>query len=369
MGVATLILGGSGKGKSASLRNVPEDKILVINVADKPLPFKNHMESVNTDEYPEIIKQMKLTKKKIIVIDDAQYLMANEFMRRAGERGFDKFTEIAQKFWTLIQTVKELPKDVTVYILAHIEVDADGNEKIKTIGKLLDEKITIEGMFTTVLKAQVSDGIYTFSTQSNGHDTVKSPMGMFPNVTIDNDLWYVDRKIREYYEIGDFETVNPEEDAAVVKDIEKKPRRGKRNEETEKNKAETTGETAEEQTSDDAGSVPEDNLGGSADGGSNEAVAEKNVRTRRRLRDDPERKAVIERNAERVANAGLENVPEGVTDVPFEEVEMPKLEQLPKRKSRKAKEEFMPEPETPAEDNKVSEEKPVSRRRRRINNG
>ena len=201
MGVATLILGESGKGKSASLRNVPEDQILVINVADKPLPFKNHMESVNTDSYPEIIKQMKLTKKKIIVIDDAQYLMANEFMRRAGERGFDKFTEIAQKFWTLIQTVKELASDVTVYILAHIERDQNGNEKIKTIGKLLDEKITIEGMFTIVLKAQVNDGIYTFSTQSNGFDTVKSPMGMFDSERIDNDFLIVEKAVREYYEI------------------------------------------------------------------------------------------------------------------------------------------------------------------------
>lgn len=364
MGVAALILGESGKGKSASLRNVPEDQILVINVADKPLPFKNHMESVSTDNYPEIIKQMKLTKKKIIVIDDAQYLMANEFMRRAGERGFDKFTEIAQKFWTLIQTIKELPKDVTVYILAHIERDQNGNEKIKTIGKLLDEKITIEGMFTIVLKAQVSDGIYTFSTQSSGFDTVKSPMGMFPNATIDNDLWYVDRKIREYYEIGDFSEVKPEEDAAVAKDVTKKPRRGKRNEETQVDAAE---EAADEVSTASVDPDPEDNSGGSESDRSNEEVAEKTGRReRKRLRDDPERKAVLERNAEKVANAGLENVPEGVTDVPFDQVKMPELEELPKRKSRKAKEEgFMPEPETQAEDNNVSEEKPVSRRRRR----
>lgn len=388
MGVAVLILGGSGNGKSASLRNVPEDKCLVINVADKPLPFKNHMESVSTDQYPEIIKQMKLTKKKIIVVDDAQYLMANEFMRRAGERGFDKFTEIGQKFWTLIQTVKELQKDVTVYFLAHIERDQDGNEKIKTIGKLLDEKITIEGMFTIVLKATVSDGVYTFSTQSNGHDTVKSPIGMFPSMLIDNDLWYVDKKIREYYEIGDFVTVAPEEDAAVAKDVEKKPRRGKRSEEkeepvkapSEEEKTENAGNErpgSADNSADATEEQPDDGADGSADttgsagsgdseGNGEEVRGRVSTRNRKRLRDDPERKAVLERNAMRVANAGLEDVPEGVTDVPFDEnVKMPELEPLPKRKSRKAKEDaIMPEPEAPAEDN-TNNEKPVSRRRRR----
>lgn len=380
MGVAVLILGGSGNGKSASLRNVPEDKCLVINVADKPLPFKNHMESVSTDQYPEIIKQMKLTKKKIIVVDDAQYLMANEFMRRAGERGFDKFTEIGQKFWTLIQTVKELQKDVTVYFLAHIERDQDGNEKIKTIGKLLDEKITIEGMFTIVLKATVSDGVYTFSTQSNGHDTVKSPIGMFPSMMIDNDLWYVDKKIREYYEIGDFVTVAPEEDAAVAKDVEKKPRRGRSREKEEKpvetpseeEKTEDTGTEVADGATDSTGDDGSDRGEAETDGsGATEESAEEDVgnrvstRSRKRLRDDPERKAVIERNAEKIAYAGLENVPEGVTDVPFDEnIKMPELEPLPKRKSRKAKEDFMSEPEAPAEDN-TNNEKPVSRRRRR----
>ena len=370
MGVAVLILGGSGNGKSASLRNIPEDKCLVINVADKPLPFKNHMESVSTDQYPEIIKQMKLTKKKIIVVDDAQYLMANEFMRRAGERGFDKFTEIGQKFWTLIQTVKELQKDVTVYFLAHIERDQDGNEKIKTIGKLLDEKITIEGMFTIVLKATVSDGVYTFSTQSNGHDTVKSPIGMFPSMLIDNDLWYVDKKIREYYEIGDFVTVAPEEDAAVAKDVEKKPRRGKRSEEKEEPvKAPSEEEKTEEQPddgTDGSADTTESDGSGAAEGSGKEVRGRVSTRNRKRLRDDPERKAVLERNAMKVANAGLENVPEGVTDVPFDQVEMPELEPLPKRKSRKAKEDaIMPDSETPAEDKTTNEEKPVSRRRRR----
>ena len=100
----------------------------------------------------------------------------------------------------------ELPEDVTVYFLSHIEVKEDGRQKIKTIGKMLDEKITIEGMFTTVLKTHVSDGKYFFLTQNGGNDTVKSPIGMFPTFAIDNDLTYVDEKIRNYYEIGEFKS-------------------------------------------------------------------------------------------------------------------------------------------------------------------
>ena len=203
MGLPVLVLGESGTGKSTSLRNFKPEDLKVINVANKPLPFKNKFESVSTDNYSKIIGELKLNKKKVVVIDDAQYLMANEFMRRATERGFDKFTEIAQNFWSLVNSVKDLPDDVIVYFLAHIERDANGNEKIKTIGKLLDEKITVEGMFTIVLKTNVTDGVYSFFTQNNGHDTVKSPLGMFPTYAIDNDLKYVDEKIRNYYEFED----------------------------------------------------------------------------------------------------------------------------------------------------------------------
>lgn len=204
MGLPVLILGESGTGKSASLRNFKPEDLLVINVANKPLPFKNKIESKNTDDYKEIIQILKGNKKKIVVIDDSQYLMANEFMRRATEKGYEKFTEIAQNYWALVNMVKSLPQDQIIYFMAHIERDQSGNEKVKTVGRMLDEKITVEGMFTIVLKTCVSDGVYTFLTQNNGHDTVKSPIGMFSSYAIDNDLQYVDEKIRNYYEIGDF---------------------------------------------------------------------------------------------------------------------------------------------------------------------
>lgn len=236
MATIVAIQGQSGTGKTASLRDMALDTVLLVNVANKPLPFRKKFESVSTDQYQEIIKEIKLTKKKVIVIDDAQYLMANEFMRRGTEKGFDKFTEIAQKFWTLVKTCEELPDDVIVYFFMHNEIDQNGNEKIKTIGKLLDEKITLEGMFTIVLKTCVQDGVYTFATQNNGHDTVKSPMGMFSEMYIDNNLKFVDDCIRNYYEFEGSKTDEEIEEAAEEVKVElpqRKPR-GSRKSRTER---------------------------------------------------------------------------------------------------------------------------------------
>lgn len=205
MGIPVLILGESGSGKSASLRNFTPDQVGIFNVGGKPLPFRSKLKRVDTDSYKVIMGGLSCMKTPSAVIDDAQYLMANEFMRRCKEVGFQKFTDMATSYWQLVQyVIKELPADRVVYFLSHIERDNNGNEKCKTIGKMLDEKITVEGMFTVVLKTHVQDGRYTFVTQTNGMDTVKSPMGMFDQMEIDNDLSMVDKTIREYYgiEIG-----------------------------------------------------------------------------------------------------------------------------------------------------------------------
>lgn len=200
MGVPVLILGESGSGKSASMRNFKPGEIGIINVSRKPLPFRSELKSVNTDNYLVIEETLKKAKAKTLVIDDAQYLMANEFMRTAKVTGYQKFTDIALNFWTLVQVViNELPEDKVVYFLAHLERDNNGNEKMKTVGRMLDEKITVEGLFTVVLKTVVQDGKYQFSTQTNGQDTVKSPIGMFEQQLIDNDLRMVDQTIREYW--------------------------------------------------------------------------------------------------------------------------------------------------------------------------
>lgn len=226
------------------MKNFNEDEVCLISVQKSLLPFrKKFSETVVTDDYSKIIKAMKATKKKVIVIDDTQYLMCNEFMRRATERGYDKFTEIAQNFWSLVvQEVNKLPSDVIVYLLCHTSTDENGVEKMKTIGKLVDEKITPEGLFTIVLKTAVSDGKYAFVTQNNGKDTVKSPEGMFTTYAINNDLKYVDEKIRNYYELGesyltDEEMAEIDETAKNVdfeppKPKEERKRRGRKTEET-----------------------------------------------------------------------------------------------------------------------------------------
>lgn len=201
MGIPVLILGESGSGKSASLRNFKEGEVGIINVSSKPLPFKTKLKPFNSDNYMQIEAVIKKAKAKSIVIDDAQYLQANEYMRNAKVQGYQKFTDIALNFWTLVQMViKDLPDNVIVYFLGHIETDANGKEKFKTIGKMTDN-YSVEGMCTIVLKTLVRDGKYLFTTQTNGMDTVKSPMGMFKETEIDNDLKAVDETIRKYYEI------------------------------------------------------------------------------------------------------------------------------------------------------------------------
>lgn len=239
MGVLVYILGKSGTGKSHSMRDFNPSELGIINAQGKILPFKGSgkFDVVNTDDSSEILKQIETMSKKykVIVIDDFQYVMANEFMRRSAERGYDKFTEIARHAWDIADYVRTLPNDVIVYIMCHTDTDQDGFEKLKTIGKLLDEKIVLEGMSTVVLKTAVSDGKYMFLTQNNGKDTVKSPEGMFPGYAIDNNLKYVDEKIRSYYELGEYKTEEEmaDQDAAVTHEEvskEKKRRRGKEEE-------------------------------------------------------------------------------------------------------------------------------------------
>lgn len=200
MGMPVLILGESGTGKSASMRNCTLERFGVINVSKKPLPFHSTLKTYNTDDYGKVIGALKAAKTPSIVIDDSQYLMVNTFMRRSKERGYDKYTDIAQSHWALVEyIIDELPDNTIVYLMSHIDRDQYGNEKAKTVGKMIDQYITLEGMFTIVLKTHVQDGRYTFVTHNSGYDTVKSPLGMFKTNEIDNDLLMVDDVIREYY--------------------------------------------------------------------------------------------------------------------------------------------------------------------------
>ncbi len=206
MAIIVMVYGQSGTGKSTSLRNFKPEDVCIVNVSGKPLPFKNKHKTFNTNDYMAISAAIEKAPAKSIVIDDATYLMTDEFMRTAKTTGYQKFTDMALNFYTLVKSAAKSPEgnkpdDRIVYFLGHSDTDANGNEKFKTIGKMLDEKVTLEGMFTIVLKTVVTDGKYQFSTRNSGQDTVKTPLGMFNDVLIDNDLAAVDKAIREYYEI------------------------------------------------------------------------------------------------------------------------------------------------------------------------
>jgi len=198
-----LIMGESGTGKSTSLRNCDPKKIGIINPVGKPLPFRGKFDMLNgITDAGDIIDWMETAVKrgkKILVVDDFQYILSIPYMNRIKEAGWDKWNDFGDNYFRIIDECTKLPEDVNVYFLTHTETLEDGTTTIKLIGKLLREKITIEGLFTTVLRTQVADGKYYFLTQNSGKDTVKSPLGMFESYAIENDLNYVDEKIRNYY--------------------------------------------------------------------------------------------------------------------------------------------------------------------------
>lgn len=201
MAIIVMIYGQSGTGKSTSLRNFKPEDVCIVNVSGKPLPFRNKHKTFNTDDYMSIDAAIKKAPAKSIVIDDATYLMVNAFMRNAKVTGYQKYTDMAYDFDALINAASRLPDDRIVYFIGHSTMDDTGREHFKTIGKMLDNYVTLEGKFTIVLKTVVQDGKYFFATRNNGQDTVKTPLGMFEEELIDNDLAAVDAAIRDYYGI------------------------------------------------------------------------------------------------------------------------------------------------------------------------
>ena len=215
-GMGVLIMGASGSGKSTSLRNLPAEETAIINITNKPMPFRNKdgktivtlkdfekegEKDLSYEElYRRIIATIKATKKKIIVIDDSSYMMAFENFEKATSKGYDKFTTMAKNYYDLIKSAISCGDEKIVYVITHEEVD-DVNQlyRPKTIGKMLSNQLVIEGLFSIVLRSMYKNGEYIFQTQNDGTSVCKSPMDMFQEKEIPNDLFEVDKIVREYY--------------------------------------------------------------------------------------------------------------------------------------------------------------------------
>lgn len=212
-----LILGQSGSGKSYACRNLDPSTTLLVSVDGKRYPFSmkgwGRFSSENLEgsvynppkdkSYSCLRKAVEVAVengKKTIVIDDSQYLLCNEFFARTFENGYNKFTEIAFKFHDLIEWSRNLPDDVVVYFLHHLEHDGE-RIKVKTVGKMIDEKTNIEGKFTVCLQAQKADGEYKLLCSVDDQSIIKAPPEMFDATVMDNDLAAVDSQIRDFWGI------------------------------------------------------------------------------------------------------------------------------------------------------------------------
>lgn len=201
MGVPVLIIGETGSGKSRSIKGFKPEEVGIFSVEKGRLPFKGDYKVKKRATYKDINAIFKDPKLKRYVVDDSQFLMVNDLFDRAKETGYQKYTDLAVAFRDLVHNVNHLlPDDVIVYFLHHTETNPEtGKVKAKTVGKMIDQYLTLEGCFDIVLLASVDSEGYHFVTQSDGYTTAKSPEGMFPDLKISNDLGLVDAAIRDYW--------------------------------------------------------------------------------------------------------------------------------------------------------------------------
>ncbi len=214
MSIAALILGTSGSGKSTSLRNLDPAHTLLIQCIAKPLPFRSagwtlrsktnaNGNIFRTDNSAHIVAAMERSSADVVVIDDYQAVMVNELMSRSTEKGYEKFTDIAKGAWNVFNAAGKLAEHRRVYIMAHTQTDDFGGVRMKTVGKMVDQTLVPEGYFTIVLRTEIINGQYLFATQTNGQDCAKSPMGLFPEKHVPNDLAEVDATIFEFYGLAE----------------------------------------------------------------------------------------------------------------------------------------------------------------------
>ena len=220
MAVKVLIVGESGAGKSASLRNFDEKEVAIFNVSEKPMPFRKKLPMMMTSNMKTIAQAIRQNDRNCYVVDDAGLAMAFYLFGKVSETGYGKFTEVAKQFYDMVQAVDDCSDDTIVYFTMHCDRSDDGNKiKAKTAGKMIDSQLTLESLFSIVLYCVTDGKRHYFITQSDGVTTAKSPMEMFP-LEMDNDLKQVDTAIREYYGLAKLGTPVKKQEKQSNKNVE-----------------------------------------------------------------------------------------------------------------------------------------------------
>jgi hypothetical protein len=198
MAQLVLIISSSGTGKSSSLRNLTKEEAAVVLCSGKDLPFRHDLSTFVPKNYIDIFNVIEQSKKPVIVIDDVNYMMSFEEMNRVNEAGYAKFTQMANNMFQVFKKILDKQSDQVFYLLAHADVDEAGMIRFKTTGKMLSEKVVLEGLTNIVITNEILDGEFVFRVQTNGTG-IKTPIGMFSGPTIPNDLKLVDQAIRKFY--------------------------------------------------------------------------------------------------------------------------------------------------------------------------
>lgn len=199
MSQLTFVLGRSGTGKSTSLRNFKKaDGIGYITATGKPLPFKNDIPQFHAKNYSTLIAAIKQAEAPVVVIDDFNYFMSFEEFSQAQVKGYEKFTTMAVNVVNVIETITQKDTDQRFYILAHSEQNEDGQLRLKTTGKMVSDKFVPEGLTNQVVETAVVDREFVFKVKTDGTG-IKTPMGMFTDEVIPNDLKELDKALVEFY--------------------------------------------------------------------------------------------------------------------------------------------------------------------------
>lgn len=204
-----LILARSGTGKSTSLRNFKKGEAVAVLCSGKELPIKTDIVTFVPRNYGDVYAGILQAKAPVVVLDDVNYLMSFEEMQMANVKGYEKFNLMAQNMYNVFKTILDKEGDQTFYVLAHAAETTEDDQQLrfKTTGKMLSDKIVLEGLTNIVIGAGMEDGEFVFKVETDGHG-IKTPMGMFDTPTIPNDLKALDETIRKYYE----PTTKPEGD-------------------------------------------------------------------------------------------------------------------------------------------------------------